>query len=152
MRSDLKEAHQNYAAIEDYVDWLGKRRTLVPSEKIRQFARRSLRLRPDGAFELKCDPRLMEKPDRDDADTALWNAIAHVRCPALVMRGIASSVLTRDIATKVTKAFARGRLHTINRAGHGLIAENPEAFAAAVREFLDRSAKACGRESDHDGA
>jgi pimeloyl-ACP methyl ester carboxylesterase len=152
MRSDFKQAHQNYAAIEDYVDWLEKRRTLVPREKIRQFARRSLRLRPDGAFELKCDPRIVEEPDRDNADTALWNAIAQVRCPTLVMRGVASSVLTKDIATKVTKAFARGRLHTIDRAGHGLIAENPEAFADAVREFLDRSANACGRGSDHDGS
>jgi pimeloyl-ACP methyl ester carboxylesterase len=140
MRADFKQARRNYAAIEDYVDWLEKRRALVPREKVRQFARRSLRLRPDGAFELKCDPRIMDQPDRDDADTALWNAIAKVRCPVLVMRGIASSVFTKEIATKVTKAFARGRLHTIDRAGHGLIAENPEAFASAVREFLDWSA------------
>jgi pimeloyl-ACP methyl ester carboxylesterase len=151
MRADFQQARRNYAAVEDYVDWLEKRRALVPREKIREFARRSLRLRPDGAFELKCDPRIMDQPDRDDADTALWNAIAQVRCPVLVMRGIASSVFTRDIATKVTKAFARGRLHTIDRAGHGLIAENPEAFASAVREFLDWSADACGHELNEGG-
>lgn len=140
MRADFKEAQRSYATIEDYVDWLQQRRTLVPREKIRQFARRSLRLRPDGAFELKCDPRIIDQPARANADTALWNAIAQVRCPALVVRGMASSVLNKDLATKVTKAFARGRLHTIERAGHGLITENPEAFAGAVREFLYGSA------------
>jgi pimeloyl-ACP methyl ester carboxylesterase len=138
IRSDFKESHQVYATIDDYADWLERRRGLVPKEKLRHFALRSLRPRPDGAFELRSDPTLLDHPD-NDTDEALWRALAEVRCPALVLRGIASSVLTNEVAERVAGTLPQGRLCTITGAGHGLVVENPEAFASATRQFLRQS-------------
>jgi esterase len=140
IHADFRESNQVYATIEHYVEWLQQRRILVVREKLLAFAVRSLRRRTDGTFELKADPRIADQTGHPDADAALWKAIAKVNCPTLVLRGAASSVLAHDAAVKTMRAFPKAQLRTIDRAGHGLIAENPKAFADAVRKFLNEAA------------
>jgi pimeloyl-ACP methyl ester carboxylesterase len=62
--------------------------------------------------------------------------LSRVRCPALVIWG------ARDLQVRIDDAFEYARrlrapLRTIADCGHLLIAERPDACAAAIEEFLD---------------
>lgn len=67
----------------------------------------------------------------------LWEALARVPCPALVVRGAASDVVSADIADRMAgEVLAQGRLVGIPRAGHSVMVDNPEACRAALSAFV----------------
>ncbi|MGF1502468.1 MAG: alpha/beta fold hydrolase [Paracoccaceae bacterium] len=57
--------------------------------------------------------------------------------PALFLRGGASDYVPPGAEIPIRALFPRARLETIEGAGHWLHAEEPKAFTAAVRRFLD---------------
>jgi pimeloyl-ACP methyl ester carboxylesterase len=59
-----------------------------------------------------------------------------VTCPALVVRGAASDILSPDCAEKMAEdVLAKGRLAIVPRAGHSVMVDNPGGFAEAVSAF-----------------
>jgi pimeloyl-ACP methyl ester carboxylesterase len=67
----------------------------------------------------------------------LWDALARVPCPALVLRGAASDVVSADVADRMAEeALAQGRLVVIPRAGHSVMVDNPEACRDALTAFV----------------
>jgi pimeloyl-ACP methyl ester carboxylesterase len=96
---------------------------------------------------MKMDPALrrgMADRDRDELDPsdpmsseAQWKALAGIACPTLVVRGAASDILSADTADKMADdVLANGRLALVARAGHSVMTDNPEGFAAALSPFL----------------
>jgi 3-oxoadipate enol-lactonase len=71
--------------------------------------------------------------DRPDARPGL----PHVSCPTLVMVGEHDGLTPPDKAKEMTDGIPNARLLTIPTAGHLSNLENPTAFNAGVREFLD---------------
>ncbi len=57
--------------------------------------------------------------------------------PALLVRGADSDVLSAEVAKRMIDALPDGRLVEIPGAGHTVPADQPEAFARAVRGFLE---------------
>ena len=63
----------------------------------------------------------------------LWSALEKLPCPALVVRGAASDVLSADVADKMAdEVLKNGKLEVIARAGHSVMLDNPEAFEKAL--------------------
>jgi pimeloyl-ACP methyl ester carboxylesterase len=73
---------------------------------------------------------IMSGPRRGD----LWDALRAIRCPALVVRGTRSNVLSADIAQRMVKTVADGRLIEID-AGHNVALDRPKELAEAVVAF-----------------
>ena len=105
-------------------------------EALARMARHELRQRADGRFERKADPAFMAgRPGQDEAeaearerDTAkrLWDALARIPCPTLVVRGAASDILSPEIADRmVDDVLANGRLAVVPRAAHSVMTDNP---------------------------
>ena len=101
----------------------------------------------DGRFERKADPAFMAgRPGQDEAeaearerDTAkrLWDALARIPCPTLVVRGAASDILSPEIADRmVDDVLANSRLAVVPRAAHSVMTDNPAGFAEAVSAFV----------------
>jgi pimeloyl-ACP methyl ester carboxylesterase len=114
---------------------------------IGRMALHGLRKCDDGFFELKMDPALRgamsqrgdEELDSSDSMSpqAQWDALARISCPTLIVRGAASDILSADTADKmVDEVLADGRLAVVPRAGHSVMTDNPEGFAAALSPFL----------------
>ncbi|EWH01227.1 alpha/beta hydrolase [Halomonas sp. BC04] len=57
--------------------------------------------------------------------------------PTLVLRGGNSHYVTDDMLPALRGVLPRAEIRTLEGAGHWLHAEQPEAFQAAVSEFLD---------------
>jgi len=67
----------------------------------------------------------------------LWEPLRRIAVPALLVRGADSDVLSAEVAKRMIDALPDGRLVEIPGAGHTVPADQPEAFARAVRGFLE---------------
>jgi len=113
-------------------------------DALRRMARYELRQRADGRFERKADPAFMTgraeaEAEAQERDTAkrLWDALARISCPTLVVRGAASDILSPEIADRmVDEVLANGRLAVVPRAAHSVMTDNPAGFAEAVGAFV----------------
>ena len=68
--------------------------------------------------------------------TGLWPYVEAIRSPTLVVRGAESPLFKREYAERMAELNPMIRLVTIPDAGHLVHCEQPEAFTAAVLEFL----------------
>jgi pimeloyl-ACP methyl ester carboxylesterase len=66
----------------------------------------------------------------------LWESLEHITCPTLVIRAEKSKVLSREIAEEMVRRLPRARFVEIPDAGHQVPLHQPDAFVAAVKEFL----------------
>jgi pimeloyl-ACP methyl ester carboxylesterase len=116
-------------------------------DALRRMARHELRRRADGRFERKVDPAFMAgRPGEGEADAEaherdtakrLWDALARIPCPTLVVRGAASDILSPEIADRmVDDVLAKGQLAIVPRAAHSVMTDNPAGFAEAVTAFV----------------
>lgn len=66
----------------------------------------------------------------------LWDALTHVKCPAMVVRGENSHILDDEIAARMVSALPNGQLYVFGDTGHSLPRLEPEQFSQVVRRFL----------------
>ena len=148
MRFDRLADEPSFASHAEYESLLERLYPRVASERRAQLARHWLRRREDGRLVLKLDPAFLRPrhgydPKKDRGDWAaresalLWDVVAGLRCPTLVVRGAESPVLLPEIARRMAHAvLADGRLVEIPDAGHPVMLDNPAALGAALTEFL----------------
>lgn len=116
-------------------------------DALSRMARHELRRRADGRWERKADPAFMgARPGEGEAeaearerDTAkrLWDSLARIPCPTLVVRGAASDILSPEIADRmVDEVLAKGQLAVVARAAHSVMTDNPAGFAEAMAGFV----------------
>jgi pimeloyl-ACP methyl ester carboxylesterase len=100
-------------------------------------------LRPvPGGFALKRDlffrdqfRRVLETGERPRLGVDMWQVLAAVKCPLLVVRGRDSDMFAAETLGRVRAANPAARIEEID-AGHDVAGDNPDAFLAAVQPFL----------------
>lgn len=100
--------------------------------------RHNLKQLPDGRWTWKYDPQLRNpnRPIGSRLTANLWDDVAAIRCPTLILKGGESDILSAEGATKMQQTIPGSELVVIPGAGHSVMGDNPEAFTAAVRTFL----------------
>ncbi|MFI5314351.1 MAG: alpha/beta fold hydrolase [Myxococcota bacterium] len=147
IRLDVQQQEPSFASLREFEKVLQRQYPATRPEILAVLAGHWTRPRADGRVELKLDPAFMrgrrgvsdEELARWSAEEAkhLWSALEKLPCPALVMRGAASDVLSADVADKmVDDVLKRGRLEVIPRAGHSVMLDNPEGFEKALAGFV----------------
>ena len=64
----------------------------------------------------------------------LWDALRAIGCPVLLVRGTRSNVLSAEVAQRMVKPLAHGRLIELD-AGHNVALDRPRELAEAVIAF-----------------
>ena len=64
----------------------------------------------------------------------LWEALRAIRCPVLLVRGTRSNVLSADVAQRMVKGLADGRVVELD-AGHNVALDRPKELADLVVAF-----------------
>ncbi len=139
----------SFASEAEYRDVLAHNYPAASREALARMAQHGLRRRDDGRFEAKLDPAWFQGRRDAGADAAamreredkltreMWDALAKLECPTLVVRGAASDVLSADVADRMVEEVLRhGRLAVIPRAGHSVMVDNPDAFRSALTGFV----------------
>ncbi|HEY8120821.1 MAG TPA: alpha/beta hydrolase [Myxococcota bacterium] len=115
-------------------------------ESLARMAKHELKLRADGRFERKLDPKFHAGRPQSEAEVLarereiakrLWDALAKIPCPTLVVRGAASDVMSPEVADKmVDDVLPRGTLAIVPQAAHSVMTDNPDGFNRAVCAFV----------------
>jgi pimeloyl-ACP methyl ester carboxylesterase len=140
VRAEIEASNQIYRSVDDYASWLAERRPLISKDVLLRLARSALRAQPDLGFRLKFDPAIVGTP-HDEADggareASLWAMLPQMNWPVLVVRGAGSAVLPRAVAERMVESMPNARLQSVPSAGHAVMLDNPEGFAAAIGPFL----------------
>ena len=97
----------------------------------------ALRQGSDGRWVWKHDPAIDQQRARDGAHgyPALWQVLASVPCPTLLLWGGMSDVLSEAQARKIVATLPHGTLATVMGSAHAPTLNEPDA-AAALEAFL----------------
>ena len=108
-------------------------------ENIRKRLSVSLRETAAGKMAKMFDERFREADFRGvaDARTGIWETARALTVPTLLLHGEKSPVLQLEQAEEFAAQVEVVRLVSIPEAGHSVAGDQPEATAAALREFLD---------------
>lgn len=79
--------------------------------------------------------RVKETGERPKLGVDMWQVLAELRCPALVLRGAQSDMFAPETVAKVRAANPGLRVVEV-AGGHNIAGDNPEGFLAAIRPFL----------------
>lgn len=95
-----------------------------------------------GGLAIKRDPYFREQfrkalatGERAKLGVDMWEALAALRSPTLVVRGARSDLFAPEMVERVKAANSRIHLVEVD-AGHNVAGDNPAGFVAAVRPFL----------------
>jgi pimeloyl-ACP methyl ester carboxylesterase len=147
LRLGLREAHRLYPTSDAYAAVLSARHPLARRELLQWIATATTRQVGVDSVALKYDPVILQKLERagTSGETAAghvksWQMLDALRCPVLVLRGSASSMLSTRTANKMAHKVLRwATLRVIPLAGHSIHLDNPEAVSEAVVQFIDYS-------------
>jgi len=133
----------SWASFDEAVEAMRRFNPRRSEDNIRARLAHSLGPADDGRWRWKVDsaglgahPRFREPPD------AMWRALAQVSCPALVVRGAESPLVSEEAAARVAAALAQGTVVTVPDAAHSVPGDNPAGFRSAVADFLLERARA----------
>jgi pimeloyl-ACP methyl ester carboxylesterase len=133
---------QDFASHAEATDYLRGILRIGPRELIEESVVNGMRQLPDGRYTWKYDPALGGRPQpRPGArEWDLWEAARGIDCPTLLLHGEYSKVVTPDIVARMQVEMADLRTQLIERAGHALFTDQPQAFAERVSAFLAETA------------
>jgi N-formylmaleamate deformylase len=132
----MAASHRRFAGPAAYLEWLKASRPLARAERLPLFVEGNLQASPLGGCEPRWDPALIGSRPGFGSAAAAWTALATIHTPWLLIRGRASSVLSRDVADAMVATAPRGRLAVIDRAGHGVMTDNPDAVCDVLANFV----------------
>lgn len=97
----------------------------------------NLRRTPDGHVRWRYDHGKVDAAGaRSMADPRKWPLWKAIQCPTLVLRGERSPALSPAVAARAASANRHVTVAVVAGAGHFVPLEAPEAFEAAVRQWL----------------
>ena len=138
IRQMMSGAPERIESEEQAVEFVRRANPRMAEAGLRDRVRHGLRPLAGGGFEWKYDKALRDMMRqggrRDTID--LWEPLRRITAPTLLVRGAESDVLSADVAKRMIDALPDGRLVEIAGASHTVPADQPEAFARAVRAFL----------------
>ena len=148
VREDAENTPTEFPDIPSYQQYLSSIYILSEPAELQKMAEHGLKT-VNGKLSPKTDPaftRALWKPDSNNGNSGdlkfplneeLWQSLASIHCPTLVLKGQASAILGKRIAEKmVNDIIPNATFETISRAGHALMVDNPSEFSDTLKRFI----------------
>jgi pimeloyl-ACP methyl ester carboxylesterase len=133
-----------FDSFEAFVDHAAAHRPGGDRGRLRRSLRHNARRRADGTWTWRHDGR--DHPTRDRWEVVFeelpkgWAHAEAVRCPALLLRGERSPIVTDGDVERYRRAIPHLRVEVITGAGHNIHGDRPGALGAAIAGFLEAAA------------
>jgi pimeloyl-ACP methyl ester carboxylesterase len=125
--------------IQDIIRYLRPFFPHTPEELLRESSRHNYRRRDDGRWTMLWDPKLRDGggPSAGD-DTWIWQALAAIACPTLLVVGAEGNLARtgRARVQRMVETIPDCRMVEIPVSAHNVPFDNPDAFLAAMQDFL----------------
>jgi pimeloyl-ACP methyl ester carboxylesterase len=138
-QSDVAEAppEETFKTFEDVITSGKAQYPLTPEAELRHANYHNLSRGPDGTWRWRWDPTLLISRRRNRSlQGDLYAYLRRVSCPALLLRGASSPLLTPEVAQKMLQALPNGRMVEIAAAAHTVNADNAAEFERVTAAFL----------------
>lgn len=145
---EFMRAHESFASLDDAAAFIGEylpyRKSFRP-----ESLTRNLRQRADGRWIWKHgmgrrwnrrEELGVDSPEVTDVLEGAEDDARALRCPALVVRGGASDVLSNDAAEELVELMADARLAIVEKAGHLAAGDNPHSTVNLISTFIEEIA------------
>ena len=128
---DVLDSYQEFA--ERVCEYTGRSR-----EQVLGALKYSIRQREDGKWTWKYDKLLRTPGYRPESWPAekLWECLASVRCPTLIVRGSESDVFSAEVMERMLEIIPQSTSADVPMAGHLVAGDNPTGFLKALVSFL----------------
>ena len=144
------ERHRDpsFETVQQYESYLSTSYPAANPKSIKRMAHYGLKQRDDGRYILKMDSSFRglaagqldseALAKYEEATTkALWDALAKIECPSLVVRGAASDIMSADVADRMVEdVMSNASLAIVPQAGHSVMTDNPDGFRDCVCKFM----------------
>jgi pimeloyl-ACP methyl ester carboxylesterase len=140
--AEAGETPDSFAALEDAMAYrarLNAATARMTPEEQRAVALTHVRQGPDGRWVWKNDPTFLQLRVANGAEgyPHLWQVLANLSCPTLLLWGTASDVLSEGQANRILATLRQGTLAAIPGAVHAPTLTEPAAVEA-LEAFLSR--------------
>src|SRR5439155_4994024 len=145
------QQRDTFSSVDDAFEFERSQNPRAQDWMLRERVEHNLRELPDGSLTWKYDKALREgmgqrqqRPGAEGAESRRaefnaeerWQMWRKIQAQVLVVRGEESDLLSPEIARRMLDELPSAELVTLPGAGHTLMADQPEAFVAAVRDWL----------------
>jgi len=134
MERERASEPEAFGSEEEAISYMRKLEPRQPDDFIRHQMKYALRREERGRLTFKYDKKLRSTELR--SPTWLWEHVNQIICPALLVHGAESDMLLPEVAQAMAGSLAFSSVIDVEGAGHSVPGDNPEAFEAAVRDFL----------------
>ncbi len=107
-------------------------------EQVESSLRRATRIDPDGSWEWKHDPRLLDFHRVSFTADQLWDALGKVGAPSLFVIGSNSKMVAPNTVRRMVETVTGSSACYVPRASHRVPGDNPLGFFRAVEPFFER--------------
>ena len=130
---EFAAANREFDSMEKFIENVHEYDPFRSEEHIRRTARYNLMQRADGKLVSKHVDRteLLRSMTRPS-----FEEVARIPCPALVVRGGESNVLTPEAAVRFAEAMPQGQTVTVPDCGHNVHSQNTSGFLEVVLPFI----------------
>ena len=134
MERERADEPEVFSSEEEAISYMKKLEPRQSDAFIRHQLKYALRQEEKGRLTFKYDKRLRDTELR--SPMWLWEHVNQIICPALLIHGAESDMLAAEVAQSMAGGLTFGSVIDVEGAGHSVPGDNPEAFEAAVRDFL----------------
>lgn len=142
VRGNSTQRPTAFRSLDEAVDYMREANPGRSDEQLRETASHTLRENYAGRWVWKHDPELSWISGSFGLKEVpyLWDQVARIRCPTLIVRGADSNVLGRGVMQRMLDVMPTARAVEIAGAGHGVPQDQPVAFWSEVNTFLNEPA------------
>jgi pimeloyl-ACP methyl ester carboxylesterase len=134
MERERASEPEAFSSEAEAISYMRKLEPRQPDDFIRHQTKYALRQDEKGRLAFKYDKKLRDTELR--SPIWLWEHVSQIICPALLIHGAESDMLAAEVAQAMAGSLAFGSVIDVEGTGHSVPGDNPEAFEAAVRDFL----------------
>jgi pimeloyl-ACP methyl ester carboxylesterase len=134
MERERASEPEAFGSEEEAISYMKKLEPRQSDDFIRYQMKYTLKRDEKGRLTFKYDKKLRGTELR--SPTWLWEHVNQIICPSLLIHGAESDMLAAEVAQTMAGSLAFGSVIDIEGAGHSVHGDKPEAFEAAVRDFL----------------
>jgi pimeloyl-ACP methyl ester carboxylesterase len=138
---DFINGPQSFASFEDLLARTTEHNPTRSATSLRRGILHNAHQIEDGSWEWRYDRRGQINSEKTNLEaetprSALWDAIARLQCPLLVVRGGASPVVDDEDIEGVKKHYPSAEIVVVDGAGHSVQGDRPIELAEHLRRFV----------------
>ena len=130
----------SFDSVDEVFTWLRSGNPFASDDRLLEETKSRIKPTDSGKWTWKADLEGFENPlpdmTSDSLIAAYWNAIEAIECPIYEIRGAESGLVSDEVLSKMKEKGKDVTSTDVEKAGHFVMVDQPEAFIDAIKDFI----------------